>query len=78
MKSGALFSLLVMSVLITGCNDEDTKSIDWYKSHEQERQAKTVLCKKASEPRTTEDCRNAIDAEHDKTPNNSTLDNAGQ
>ncbi|WP_420897376.1 EexN family lipoprotein [Erwinia persicina] len=35
---------------------------EWYKAHDKERNAKYEQCRKASDPRGTEDCRNAIDA----------------
>ena len=61
MKAG-LFSLgLLAATLLTGC-DAGAQSLEWYKAHEKERNEKVEECKKASDPRGTEDCRNAIDA----------------
>lgn len=61
MKTGLLSLSLVAAVLLTGC-DAGAKSIEWYKAHDNERNAKYEQCRKASDPRGTEDCRNAIDA----------------
>lgn len=72
----ALFSLgLMAAILLTGC-DEKAQSLEWYKAHDKERDAKVEECKKASDPRGTEDCRNAIDASfrsgsYTKSPNKS-------
>lgn len=60
MKTG-LISLGLLATLLTGC-DAGAKSMDWYKAHDAERKAKYEECRKASDPRATEDCRNAIDA----------------
>lgn len=60
MKTG-LISLGLLATLLTGC-DGGAKSMDWYKAHNAERKAKYEECTKASDPRGTEDCRNAIDA----------------
>ncbi|WP_411353842.1 EexN family lipoprotein [Pantoea agglomerans] len=57
-----LLSLVLLAItMLTGC-DAGAKSIDWYKAHDAERKAKYEECTKASDPRGTEDCRNAIDA----------------
>lgn len=61
MKTGLLSAGLLASLLLTGC-DAGAKSIEWYKAHDKERAAKYEECRNASEPRGTEDCRNAIDA----------------
>ena len=61
MKTGLLSLVLLATTLLTGC-DAGEKSIDWYKAHDAERKAKYKECTKASDPRGTEDCRNAIDA----------------
>jgi len=60
MKTG-LISLGLLATLLTGC-DAGAQSLEWYKAHDKERNAKIEECKKASDPRGTEDCRNAIDA----------------
>lgn len=52
---------LLTATTLTGC-DSSAKSIDWYKSHDSERAKKFDECRKLSNPRGTEDCRNAIDA----------------
>jgi hypothetical protein len=79
MKNELSASIIMSVIFLAGCNDdESTKSIDWYKSNNQERLDKTTLCKKSTQPRATEDCRNAIDAQQDINPENKTLDNAGQ
>ncbi|MCL9649199.1 EexN family lipoprotein [Pantoea agglomerans] len=75
MKAGLLSLSWLATTLLTGC-DAGAKSIDWYKAHDAERKAKYEECTKASDPRDTEDCRNAIDATvHDgsctKSPNKS-------
>lgn len=72
MKTGVI-SLGLMAILLTGC-DAGAQSIEWYQSHDKEREAKFEECKKASNPRGTEDCRNAIDAtfragSYTKSPN---------
>lgn len=61
MKKGLLSLGLAATVLLTGC-DEGAQSQEWYKAHDKERIAKYDECTKASDPRGTEDCRNAIDA----------------
>ncbi|WP_448310802.1 EexN family lipoprotein [Pantoea sp. PGP6] len=61
MKTGLLSLSLLAAVLLTGC-DAGAKSLEWYKAHDKERSAKVEECRKASDPRGTEDCRNAIDA----------------
>lgn len=61
MKTGLLSLSLLAAGLLTGCNAE-AKSLEWYKAHDKERTAKYEECRKASDPRGTEDCRNAIDA----------------
>ncbi|EAR4523470.1 entry exclusion protein [Salmonella enterica] len=60
MKTGLLSTVMVVA-LLTGC-DAGSQSLEWYKTHDKERNAKVEECKKASNPRGTEDCRNAIDA----------------
>jgi hypothetical protein len=60
MKTG-LISLGLLATLLTGC-DAGAQSLEWYKAHDKERNAKVEECKKASDPRRSEDCRNAIDA----------------
>jgi len=60
MKTG-LISLVLLATLLTGC-DAGAQSLEWYKAHDKERNAKVEECKKASDPRGSEDCRNAIDA----------------
>lgn len=52
---------LLAATLLTGC-DAGVQSLEWYKAHDKERNAKVEECKKASDPRGTEDCWNAIDA----------------
>lgn len=52
---------LLAAVLLSGC-DEGAQSLEWYKAHDKERNTKVEECKKTSNPRGTEDCRNAIDA----------------
>lgn len=61
MKKGLLLLSLMAAVLITGC-DARAESLEWYKTHDKERDAKVEECKKVSAPRGSEDCRNAIDA----------------
>ncbi|KKW49826.1 hypothetical protein XB02_15715 [Pantoea ananatis] len=61
MKTGLISMSLMAAILLTGC-DEGAKSEEWYKAHENERKAKYEECRKESNPRATEDCRNAIDA----------------
>jgi len=61
MKNGLLSLSLMAAVLITGC-EARAESLEWYKTHDKERDAKVEECKKASVPRGSEDCRNAIDA----------------
>jgi hypothetical protein len=61
MKTGLVTLSLLSAVLLTGC-DAGAQSLEWYKAHDSERNAKVEECKKASDPRGTEDCRNAIDA----------------
>ncbi|WP_255610412.1 EexN family lipoprotein [Pantoea sp. DY-17] len=61
MKTGLLSMSLLATMLLAGC-DASAKSIDWYKEHDNERAAKFEECRKSSDPRGTEDCRNAIDA----------------
>ncbi|WP_342656127.1 EexN family lipoprotein (plasmid) [Pantoea sp. RSPAM1] len=61
MKTGLISLSLLSTLLLTGC-DAGAHSLEWYKAHGKERNAKVEECKKASDPRGTEDCRNAIDA----------------
>ena len=61
MKPRLLSVSLLGALLLAGC-DVGAKSLEWYKAHDKERTAKYEECSKASEPRGTEDCRNAIDA----------------
>jgi len=61
MKTGLISLSLLAAILLTGC-DEHAKSEEWYKAHDKERRAKYEECRKESNPRGTEDCRNAIDA----------------
>ncbi|WP_394550018.1 EexN family lipoprotein [Pantoea sp. SGAir0183] len=61
MKTGLISMSLLAAILLTGC-DEGAKSEEWYKAHDNERKAKYEECRKDSNPRATEDCRNAIDA----------------
>ena len=61
MKTGLLSLSLLATMLLAGY-DASAKSIDWYKEHDKERAAKFEECRKSSDPRGTEDCRNAIDA----------------
>ncbi|WP_418936875.1 EexN family lipoprotein, partial [Pantoea dispersa] len=42
---------------------EGAKSEEWYKAHNKERKSKYEECRKEPNPRGTEDCRNAIDAD---------------
>ncbi|MCG8707638.1 EexN family lipoprotein [Brenneria sp. 4F2] len=75
MKTGLLSLSLLVATLLTGC-DAGAQSLDWYKAHDKERNAKVEECKKSSDPRGTEDCRNAIDASfrsgsYTKSPNKS-------
>lgn len=60
MKKG-LISLGLLATLLTGC-DAGAQSLEGYKVHDKERNAKVEECKKVSDSRSTEDCRNAIDA----------------
>lgn len=59
LKTG-LILLGLLATLLIGC-DAGAQSLEWYKAHDKERNAKVEKCKKASDPRDTEDCRNAID-----------------
>lgn len=61
MKTGLLSLVLLATTMLTGC-DAGAKSLNWYKAHDAERKAKYEECTKASDPRGTEDCRNALDA----------------
>ena len=61
MKTGLLSLGLLAATLLPVCN-AGAQSLEWYKAHDNERNAKVEECKKASNPRGTEECRNAIDA----------------
>lgn len=61
MKTGLISLSLLSTLLLTGC-DAGAQSLEWYKAHDKERNTKVEECKKSSDPRGTEDCRNAIDA----------------
>lgn len=52
---------LLAATLLTVC-DVSAQSLEWYKAHDKKRNEKIEECKKTSNPRGTEDCRNAIDA----------------
>ena len=54
--------LLATVLLTTGYDATASQNLEWFKTHDKERQAKIEECKKKTEPRGTEDCRNAIDA----------------
>lgn len=60
MKKGLLSLGLLASILIIGF-DANAQSLEWYKAHDKERDAKVEECRKAKDPRGTEDCRNARD-----------------
>ncbi len=62
MKTGLISLGLLTSILLTGC-DEGAKSEEWYKAHNKERKSKYEECRKEPNPRGTEDCRYAIDAD---------------
>ena len=72
MKAGLLSLSWLATTLLTGC-DAGAKSIYWYKAHDAERKAKYKECTKASDPRGTEDCRNATvhGGSFTKSPNKS-------
>jgi hypothetical protein len=53
---GLIFSSLFIDF------DASAQSIDWYKTHDKERNEKVEECKKLTSPRSKEDCRYAIDA----------------
>ena len=57
-----LFSLSLLTTILLIGFDASAQSIEWYKTHVKERNAKVEECKKTSDPRGNEDCRNAIDA----------------
>ncbi|PQK82907.1 EexN family lipoprotein [Pantoea ananatis] len=61
MKKGLLSLGLLSAVVLTDC-DARAESLEWYKTHDKERDTKVEECKKTSTPRGSEDCRNAIDA----------------
>lgn len=62
MKTGLLLLVLMTTTtMLTGC-DTGAQSLEWYEAHDKERNTKVEECKKASDPRGTQDCRNAIDA----------------
>lgn len=58
-KSSAI-SILLLSVCLTGC--KPTHDVDWYKSHEAERNAKVSECRSQAEDNQDADCKNAIQA----------------
>ncbi len=58
MKTGLISMSLLAAILLTGC-DADAKSIEWYKTHEKERDAKVAECSKDIKVSDTDDCRNA-------------------
>lgn len=60
-KIRLLTSGLVITLFLAGCGEE-THSIEWYKEHDVERQTMYDKCIKEPNPRGTENCRNAIDA----------------
>ncbi|NMP26233.1 EexN family lipoprotein [Rahnella sp. SAP-1] len=63
MKTGILPLGLLATVLLTTCGaDAASQNFEWFKTHDKERQAKIEECKKATDPRGNEDCRNTIDA----------------
>ena len=61
MKKGLLPLGLLVSILVTDF-DANAQSLKWYKEHDKERNEKVEECRKASDPRDTEDSRNAINA----------------
>jgi len=75
MRTGILSLGVLVATLLAGF-DANAQSLEWYKANDKERNAKVEECKKASDPRGTEDCRNAIDASfrngsYTKSPNKS-------
>lgn len=61
MKTGLLSKVILLATMfISGY--VNAQSLKWYKQHDRERGDKILECKKASDPRSSEDCRNAIDA----------------
>ncbi|GAB0153219.1 EexN family lipoprotein [Marinobacterium sp. BA1] len=51
---------LVVALMLTGCNDEPTYDVEYYKTHEKERTEKLAECKNnPGELRETPNCINA-------------------
>lgn len=61
MKTGLFAIGIMFSSLLLTCGAK-AHNIDWYKSHNEARNEKVEECKKLDNPRSTEDCRTAIDA----------------
>lgn len=56
-----IFPLFILA--LTGCDSEH--SVDWYKEHNSEREAKITECRNDAAERAKPDCQNAIQAEQD-------------
>ncbi|MCE0491593.1 EexN family lipoprotein [Pantoea sp. Mb-10] len=65
MKTGLISLGLLGTLLLTGC-DAGAKSVEWYKAHEKERDAKVAECSKDTKANDTDDCRNARYAQPNK------------
>jgi hypothetical protein len=66
----ALIFLFVIS--LSGCGEEEPRSVEWYQEHPDERQAKLAVCKNAQEE--SANCENARTAQRlattERTPLN--------
>jgi hypothetical protein len=40
-----IIPLILAATLLTGCNDEETHDVNWYKTHTTERATKLAACK---------------------------------
>lgn len=64
MKSMHKFAMLsVLLASLAGCVEAGSKSVDWYKQHDQDRKARVVECRNNDQLEGSDDCQNALAAQ---------------
>lgn len=59
----AAVSVLVAGSLLSGCFDEEAKTVDWWKDHDAERSEFVAECRNDAQKEATANCQNAIKAD---------------
>jgi predicted Fe-S protein YdhL (DUF1289 family) len=59
-RTSLIVSIAAASFLLAGCGPEH--DVDWYKTHDSERQAKLQECQTQAESNQDADCKNAREA----------------